>query len=362
MNKRRTAAGASILMAGVLVTAGCGAGGPSASGGDFTDDKVVLALLNDASGVYKDVSGPNSKIAIQMAIDDYQEKYGDEAVVDDIEVTSADHQNEPDIANTKAQELYDREGADVILDVPTSSAALAVATQAKNKKKLYMNIGAGTTELTGAQCNKYTFHYAYDTWMLANGTGTVVTEEGDKNWQLIYPDYAFGQDMVKSFTGAIEAGGGEVAGTIATPFPNDNFATYITKAGAAKPQVIGTMHAGGDLINLVKQYNESGLKDQGIDLAVGLMFISDIHSLGVEAFEGTIFTDAWYWNLDEKSREWADRYMEETGDRPTYAHAGNYSAALQYLEAVQSAGTDDADAVVEELEGKKVDDMFLRNG
>lgn len=362
MNKQRFVASASVLMSGVLVTAGCGAGGPSAGGGDFTDDKVVLALLNDASGVYKDVSGPNSKIAIQMAIDDYQEKYGDEAVVEDIEVTSADHQNEPDIANTKAQELYDREGADVILDVPTSSAALAVATQAKNKKKLYMNVGAATTELTGTQCNKYTFHYAYDTWMLANGTGTVVTEEGGKNWQLIYPDYAFGQDMVKSFTGAIEAGGGEVAGTIATPFPNDNFATYITKAGAAKPQVIGTMHAGGDLINLVKQYNESGLKDQGIDLAVGLMFISDIHSLGVEAFEGTIFTDAWYWNLDDESREWADRFMEETGDRPTYAHAGNYSAALQYLEAVQAAGTDDADKVVEELEGKKVEDMFLRNG
>lgn len=359
---KRLAVGTAALMTGALGLAACGQGGPSAGGGEFTDDKIVLAVLNDASGVYKDVSGSNSVKAVQMAIDDFQEKYGDDAVVEDIEVTSADHQNLPDVANTKAQELYDREGADIILDVPTSSAALAVAGQAAAKKKLYMNIGAATTELTGAQCNKYTFHYAYDTYMLANGTGTAVTEQGGTNWQLIYPDYAFGQDMVKSFTTAIEGAGGSVSGTIATPFPNDNFATFLTKAGEANPDVIGTMHAGGDLINLVKQYNESGLREKGIDLAVGLMFLTDIHSLGVEAFAGTMFTDAWYWNFDERNREFADRFLEETGIRPTYAHVGNYSAATQYLEAVQAAGTDDADTIVEELEGKKIDDVFLRNG
>jgi branched-chain amino acid transport system substrate-binding protein len=359
---KRIALSTVALMTGALVTAACGQGGPSAGGGEFTDEKIVLAVLNDQSGVYKDVSGPNSVTAVEMAIADFKEKYGDDAVVDEIEVTSADHQNEPDIANTKAQELYDREGADVILDVPTSSAALAVAGQAKAKKKLYLNIGAATTELTGAQCNKYTFHWAYDTYMLANGTGTTVTEQGGKNWQLIYPDYAFGQDMTKSFTAAIEGAGGTVSGTIATPFPNDNFATFLTKAGSANPDVIGTMHAGGDMINLVKQFNESGLKERGIGLSVGLMFITDIHSLGVEAFAGTTFTEAWYWNFDEENRAWADRFQEETGIRPTYAHVGNYSAALQYLEAVQEAGTDDADTIVEELEGKEIDDVFLRNG
>jgi branched-chain amino acid transport system substrate-binding protein len=350
------------MFSGALVLSACGQGGPSSASGDITDGKVVLALLNDQSGVYKDLSGPNSLKAIEMAVADYKDKYGDDAVAETIEVVSADHQNEPDVANTKAQELYDRDKADVILDVPTSSAALAVANQAKTKKKLFLNVGAATTELTGAQCNKYTFHWAYDTYMLANGTGKTVTENGDKSWQIIYPDYAFGQDMEKSFTEAIESAGGSVDGSIATPFPNDNFSTFLTKAASGNPDVIGTMQAGGDLINLVKQYNESGLLDQGISLAVGLMFITDIHSLGVEQFQGITFTDAWYWGLDDESRAWADRFQEETGTRPSFAHAGNYSAAWQYLEAVQRAGTDNSDAVVEELEGKKLNDVFLRNG
>ena len=360
--RRKSAAAAAAIISGALVLSACGQGGPSSASGPITDDKVVLAVLNDQSGVYKDLSGPNSVKAVEMAVADYQKKYGDDAVATDIEVVTADHQNEPDVANTKAQELYDREHADVILDVPTSSAALAVANQAKAKKKLFLAVGPATTELTGDQCNKYTFNWAYDTYMLANGTGTAVTEGGDKDWEIVYPDYAFGQDMEKSFSSAIDEAGGSVSGSIATPFPNDNFTTFLTKAAASKPDVIGTMQAGGDLINLVKQYNEAGYADQGIDLAVGLMFITDIHSLGVEQFAGTSFTDAWYWNMDDKSRAWADRFMKETGTRPSFAHAGNYSAALQYLEAVQRAETDDADDVVDELEGYKVDDVFLRNG
>ena len=361
MSKKSVATTAAIF-SGALVLSACGQGGPSSSSGEISDDKVVLAVLNDQSGVYKDLSGPNSVKAVEMAVADYKEKYGDDAVAKEIEVTSADHQNDPAVANTKAQELYDRELADVILDVPTSSAALAVANQAKAKKKLFLNVGAATTELTGAQCNKYTFHWAYDTYMLANGTGTTVTKNGGENWQIIYPDYAFGQDMEKSFTTAIEAAGGSVDDKIATPFPNDNFSTFLTKAAASNPDVIGTMQAGGDLINLVKQYNEAGLSDQGISLAVGLMFITDIHSLGVKQFEGINFTDAWYWNLDDESRAWADRFQEETDTRPSFAHAGNYSAAWQYLEAVQRAGTDNSDDVVAELEGAKLEDVFLRNG
>ncbi|MGI5151880.1 ABC transporter substrate-binding protein [Plantactinospora sp. CA-294935] len=361
MKSKRIRAGAAA-MTGVLLLGACGRGGPGGSGGDFTDGKLVLAVLNDQSGVYKDASGPNSVKAVKMAVADYQKKYGDRAVVDEIEVTSTDHQNKPDIANTKAQELYERGGADVILDVPTSSAALAVANQAKNHKKLFLDVSAATTELTGAQCNKYTFQWAYNTYMLANGTGTTVTEQGGKNWQIIYPDYEFGQNMTESFTDAISKAGGTVQGTIPTPFPNDNFATFLTKAGSTNPDVIGTMQAGGDLINVVKQFNESGLKEKGIDLAVGLMLITDIHSLGVDQFAGTMFTDAWYWNMDDESRVWADRFRDETGTRPTFEHAGNYSAALQYLEAVQEAGTDDADAVVGKLEGKKINDVFLRNG
>ncbi|MFG1607661.1 ABC transporter substrate-binding protein [Actinoplanes sp. NPDC049265] len=361
METRRLRAGASALTA-LLLLGACGGGGPGGSGGDFSGDKLVLAVVNDQSGIYKDASGPNSVKAVKMAVADYQKKYGDKAVVKKIEVTSADHQNKPDIANTKASELYERGGADVILDVPTSSAALAVANQAKSHKKLFLNVSAATTALTGAQCNKYTFHWAYDTYMLANGTGTTVTENGGKKWNIIFPDYEFGQNMTKSFTTAITKAGGSVGTTIPTPFPNENFATFLTKAGSTKPDVIGTMHAGGDLINLVKQFNESGLKEQGIELAVGLMLINDIHSLGVDQFAGTLFTDAWYWNMDAEARAWADRFKAETGTRPSFEHAGNYSAALQYLEAVQAAGTDNADKVAAQLEGKKLNDVFLRNG
>jgi branched-chain amino acid transport system substrate-binding protein len=349
-------------MTAVLLLVACSGGGPGKSGGAFSGNKLVLAVLNDESGVYKDASGPNSVKAVKMAVADYQKKYGDKAVIHKIEVTSTDHQNKPDIANTKASELYERGGADVILDVPTSSAALAVANQAKTHKKLFLDVSAATTALTGAQCNKYTFQWAYDTYMLANGTGTTVTKSGGKNWTIIYPDYEFGQNMTKSFTKAIKGAGGTVQRTIPTPFPNENFATFLTKAGSTNPNVIGTMQAGGDLINLVKQFNQSGLKEKGIELAVGLMTITDVHSLGVDQFAGTMFTDPWYWNMDDESRAWADRFRAATRTRPTFEHAGNYSAALQYLEAVQAAGTDDADAVIGKLEGKKVNDAFLRNG
>ena len=361
MQRKKTLALAATAVSGSLVLAACGAGGPSSGGGKISDDKVVLGLLNDQSGVYKDLSGPNSKVAIEMAVADYKAKYGDKAVAKTIEVVMADHQNKPDIANTKAQEMYDRQKADIILDVPTSSAALAVATQAKTKKKLFIDVGAATTALTGKSCNKYTFHWAYDTYMLANGTGTVLVGEGGKNWSIVYPDYAFGQDMTKSFSAAVEKGDGTVQQKIATPFPNDNFSTFITKAQSSNPDVIGIMAAGGDLVNFVKQYNQAGLQGK-TTLAVGLMFITDIHSLGVEQFAGTTFTDAWYWNFDEQNRAWADKFKEKTNTRPSFAHAGNYSAALQYLEAVQAAGTDASDDVVAKLEGKKVNDVFLRNG
>ena len=361
---RRTA-GLAAASAVALLIAGCGGGGPSESGqSKLTNDKIVLGVLNDQSGVYSDLSGANSVKAVEMAIADFKAKYGDKAITTNITVESADHQNKPDIANTKAAELYDRKAADAILDVPTSSAALKVADVAKAKKKLYFNIGAATTDLTGKSCNKYTFHYAYDTYMLANGTGRAVTEQGAKNWYIVYPDYAFGQDMEKSFSAAVQAAGGTIITKDATPFPNDNFSTYLLKAPTLnpKPDVLGTMQAGGDLVNLVKQYNEFKLRDKGVSLAVGLMFITDIHSLTPAALAGTTYTDAWYWNFDDQNRQFADRFLKETNTRPTFAHAANYSAAMQYLEAVQAAGTDDADAVVKQLEGKTVDDVFLRNG
>jgi branched-chain amino acid transport system substrate-binding protein len=355
----RTAA----LAAGVaLLAAGCN-GGPGGGGGKISDGRIELAVLNDQSGVYADLSGKASVEAVKMAIADFKAKYGDKAVTKNIDVTSADHQNKPEIAGSKAQELYDRQHADIILDVPTSSAALAVAGVAKGKKKLFMDIGAGTTALEGAQCNKYTFHYGYNTYMLAHGTGDTITKEGAKDWYIIYPDYAFGQDMTKNFSASIKGAGGTIVKNDPTPFPNDNFSTFLLKAPGLKPkpQVLGAMQAGGDLVNLVKQYNEYKLKDKGIGLAIGLMFLTDIHSVGPDALAGTKFSDAWYWNASPDNRAWADRFQAKTGKRPTFAHAANYSAATQYLEAVQRAGTDASDAVVKQLENLKFNDVFAKN-
>jgi branched-chain amino acid transport system substrate-binding protein len=362
MTIRAAVAGAAV----VALAAGCGGGGPQSAAGKLTGNKIVLAVLNDQSGVYSALSGKNSVEAVKLAIDDFKTKYGDKAVAKDIEVVTADHQNKPDVASTKATEMYDRDGADIILDVPTSSAALAVADIAKQKKKLYFNIGAATTDLTGPKCNKYTFHYAYDTWELAHGTGTTLTNNGAKSWYIVYPNYAYGQDMNKNFTEAITAAGGAVVSSEGTPFPNQtgDYSTALLKATTLtpKPDTLGVMQAGADLVNVVKQYNEFKLKDKGINLAVGLLFITDIHSLTPAALAGTTFTEAWYWNFDATNRAFADRFMARTGTRPTFAHAANYSAALQYLEAVQAAGTDDADTVVKQLEGKSVNDLFLRNG
>ncbi|WP_433150578.1 ABC transporter substrate-binding protein [Actinomadura nitritigenes] len=356
---RRSAA---LATAGALL-AGC-AGGPGGGGGKISDGKVVLAVLTDESGVYADLSGKNAVEAVRMAVADYKAKYGGKAVAKKIEVVDADHQNKPDVANSKAQELYDRQKADLIVDVPTSSAALAVANVAKNKKKLFIDVGAASTALEGKQCNKYTFHYGYNSYMLAHGTGSEVTKDGSKNWYIVYPDYAFGQDMQKTFSAAVKETGGTVVKSDPTPFPNDNFSTFLLKAPGMnpKPQVLGAMQAGGDLVNLVKQYNEYKLRDKGVGLATGLMFITDIHSLGPDALAGTRFTDFWYWNANQGNRAWADKFQAKTGKRPTAVHAADYSAALQYLEAVQRGGTDKSDGVVKQLEGHQVNDVFTATG
>ncbi|WP_027660899.1 ABC transporter substrate-binding protein [Salinispora fenicalii] len=367
MVMRRTVGLVAAATATALVVAGCGGGGPQSDGDEkVTGGAIVLGVLNDQSGAYSELSGRNSVTAVELAIADFQAKYGDRAVTTDISVRSADHQNKPDLANSKAQEMYDRQGVDLILDVPTSSAALRVADVAKEKRRLYFNISAATTDLTGKSCNKYTFHYAYDTYMLANGTGRTTTEQVGRNWYILYPNYAFGQDMEKSFSTAIADAGGQVVGKDGAPFPNTSgdYSSYLLKAATLdpKPDVLGTMQAGAELVNVVKQYNEFELRDKGVGLAVGLMFITDIHSLTPAALAGTTYTDAWYWNFDQQNREFADRFQQETGTRPSFAHAANYSAATQYLEAVQAAGTDDADTIVAELEGKEVNDIFLRNG
>ncbi|HEX8970156.1 ABC transporter substrate-binding protein [Oryzihumus sp.] len=361
--QRKTLAVLAAISAGTLL-AGCGGGGPSGSSGSkLSDGKVVLGVLTDLSGVYSQIAGQKTVAAVQMAVDDYKKKYGSKAVAKDISVVSADHQDKPDVANSQARQMYERQNVDAIFDVPTSSAALAVANVAKSDKRMYFNIGAATTALTGKECNKYSYGWAYDTYMLANGTARTVTENGGKNWYLIYPDYAFGQDMQAKFTSAIQSSGGKVVANDPTPFPNDNFSTFMLKAPTLnpQPQVLGAMQAGGDLVNVAKQYQQFKLKDKGIKLAIGLMFDNDIKSIGVDTLAGTQFTTAWFWSLDARSKAWADEFKQRTGERPNFDQAANYSAATQYLEAIQRAGTDSSDSVVKQLDGMKFDDVFARN-
>ncbi len=330
----------------------------------LTHGKLVIGIINDQSGVYADLAGLKAVEAVKMAVEDFQKKYGQNAVGGPIEVISADHQNKPDLGSAKAQEFYDRDGASMIVGVDTSSVGLAVANVAAQKRKIHINVGAATSALTNDNCNKYTFHYAYDTVMLANGTATEVTRKIGKNWYIVYPNYAFGQDMNRSFTRAIQKAGGKVLLADATPFPNDDFSTYLIKARGMRPllNIVGTMHAGQDLVNFVKQYNEFGLRKQGLNLAIGLLFLSDIHSLGVQAYQGTLYTTAWEWSMDRQAREWADRFLARTKVRPTFVMAGDYSATWQYLEAVRRAGTDDSEKVVAALEGYRFSDFFIRNG
>ena len=312
-----------------VLTAACGAATPAASSAPATSSatpvklangKVVIAVLNDQSGVYLDLSGKNAVEAVKMAVEDYKAKYGDNALGGPIEVITADHQNKPDVASSKAQEMYERNNAGVILDVPQSAAALAVAKVAGDEHKLYINITAASTDLTGVSCNKYTFHYAYDTYMLAAGTGKWVTENLGKQWYIIYPNYAFGQDMEKSFRASVTKFGGTVIQSDGSPFPNTtgDFSNLLIKAGQLKPQILGVMQAGGDLVNVVKQYNEFKLKDQNIKLAIGLLFDTDITALGVDAFaassslqiHGVVYTTP-------ASASWPSAVMSVSNIRPT---------------------------------------------
>ncbi len=355
---------AALLCAALLVLGVWGYPAAGQSAVRLTHGKMVLAVINDQSGVYADISGKWGVEAVKMAVEDFQKKYPG-ALPGAVDVLSADHQNKPDVGASKAAEFYDRDNADMVIDVPTSSVGIAIAHVAAQKHRLFFAVGAATTALSNEDCNKYTFHYAYDTYMLANGTAIAVVKQGGTQWYIVYPNYAFGQDMNAKFSDAVAHAGGKVLLSDPTPFPNptEDFSTFLIMARTLRPrlQILGAMQAGQDLVNLVKQYNEFGLRQQGVRLAIGLLFLSDIHSLTPTAIQGTVFTTAWYWNMDRQARAWADRFYARTKVRPTYPMAADYSGAWQYLEAVRRAGTDDPDKVVAQLEGYKFQDFFARH-
>jgi branched-chain amino acid transport system substrate-binding protein len=298
---------------------------------------IRIGVLNDQSGLYRDLSGPGSTQAVQLAIQ--ESGIAQRGVT--VEVVQADHQNRPDVGSTVVRQWIDRDGIDVVVDVPTSSVALAVNTLVREKNKVYLNSGAATSDLTGSACSPNTIHWTYDTWMLAQSTGGAMVRAGGKSWFFITADYAFGHALERDTGNFVKAQGGEVLGSVRTPFPGTtDFSSYLQQAQRSRAQVIGLANAGGDTINSIKQAAEFRITRGGrVKLAGLLVFVTDVHALGLEVAQGLVLSETFYWNLNDKTRGFTQRLGAMPGGvRPSMVQAGCYAATLHYLKAVGDMG------------------------
>jgi amino acid/amide ABC transporter substrate-binding protein, HAAT family (TC 3.A.1.4.-) len=324
----------------------------------LSDNTVKIGVLTDMSGVYSDLGGQGAVTAVQMAIDDYKAQYKPKFK---IEMVYADHQNKADVGSNKVREWYDTEGVDMVTDVLNSGVALAVAKVTQEKKRIVMFVGSASTRLTDQDCTPNTVHYAYDTYSLANVAGKAIVKNGGDTWFFLTADYAFGQSLEKDTTDVIKANGGKVLGSVRHPLNASDFSSYLLQAQASKAKIIGLANAGGDTINAIKAASEFGItKNQ--QLAGLLMFITDIHALGLQTTQGMLLTAGFYWDRDEDTRKFSKRYFEKTKRNPTMVQAGDYSAVNTYLKAVQAAGTDDAEAVMAKMKAMPINDFFAKNG
>jgi branched-chain amino acid transport system substrate-binding protein len=321
-------------------------------------DVVKIGVLTDMTGVYGDLGGQGSVVAAQMAIDDF----GGKVLGKPIQLISADHQNKADLAASKAREWFDRENVDMITDLLNSAVALAVSGVAKDKNKVAMVVGAASSALTNAACNANTVHYAYDTFALANIAGKEIVKGGGDTWFFITADYAFGAALEKDTSDVIKANGGKVLGSVKHPLSTTDFSSYLLQAQASKAKIIGLANAGGDTVNSIKAASEFGITESGQSLAALLVFITDIHSLGLKTTQGLLVTEGWYWDLNDETRKFADRFLAKHKARPTMDQAGVYSSVLTYLKAVQAAGTDDAQPVMAKMRALPINDVFAKNG
>ena len=323
----------------------------------FSGDVIKIGFISDLSGLYADIDGPAGAEAIKMAIADM----GGTVAGKKIEVLVADHQNKPDVAAAKAREWFDTQGLDVLIGGTNSGTALASAKVAQEKKKPYISVGAATSALTNEQCSPYTVHYAYDTTALAKGTGNAVVKAGGKSWFFLTADYAFGSQLQNDSSTVVKAAGGTVVGSVRHPLSASDFSSFLLQAQNSKAQILGLANAGGDTINSVKAANEFGIT-KTMKLAGLLMFINDVHSLGLKATQGMYLTDSWYWNRDAETRAWSRKFFEKFKRMPSSLQAADYSAALQYLNAVKAAGTDDADKVLAQMKKAKINDVYAKGG
>jgi branched-chain amino acid transport system substrate-binding protein len=347
---------------GVLVAAALAANAApafpqaKAAAGKLSGDAVKIGVLTDMSGLYSDLGGQGSLIAAQMAVDDF----GGKMFGKPISVVSADHQNKPEVGSTRAREWFDRDGVDMITDALNSGVGLAVAKVSSEKHKLTINVGAASTRLTNEDCNPYSIHYAYDTYSLANGTGKAIVKQGGDTWFFLTADYAFGHSLEADTSNVVKANGGKIVGAVRHPLNASDFSSFLLQAQTSKAKIIGLANAGGDTINSIKAANEFGItKNQS--LAGLLVFISDVHSLGLNTAQGMLLTTGFYWDLDAETRKFGNRFFAKAKKMPTMIHAGVYSATMNYLKAIQAAGTDDADAVVAQMRKMKLDDFMMRH-
>ncbi|HEX8885567.1 MAG TPA: ABC transporter substrate-binding protein [Noviherbaspirillum sp.] len=343
-----------IAMAVASIAAmGFGAGANAQISGDV----VKIGFITDISGLYSDIDGQGGAEAIKMAIADF----GGTVNGKKIELVTADHQNKADIAASKAREWFDREGVDMLIGGTNSATGLAMAKVASEKKKPFISIGAGTARLTNEECSPYTVHYAYDTVALAKGTGGAVVKQGGKTWYFLTADYAFGASLENDTAAVVKASGGQVLGSVKHPLSASDFSSFLLQAQASKAQILGLANAGGDTINAIKAANEFGVT-KTMKLAGLLMFINDVHSLTPALTQGMYLTDSWYWDQNDDTRAFAKRYFSKMKKMPSSLQAADYSATLQYLNAVKAAGTDDTEKAWEKFKSTKINDMYAKNG
>jgi branched-chain amino acid transport system substrate-binding protein len=335
----------------------CALGFSAAAHAQVSGDTIKIGFISDMSGVYSDVDGLGGAEAIKMAIADA----GVVLAGKKVEFISADHQNKADIAASKAREWFDQQGVDMLIGGTNSGASLAMAKVAAEKKKIFIAIGAGSSRLTNEECTPYTVHYAYDTVALARGTGGTIVKQGGKSWYFMTADYAFGHSLEKDTAEVVKAAGGKVLGSVKHPLGASDFSSFLLQAQASKPQILGLANAGGDAINSIKAANEFGLT-KSMKLAGLLIFINDIHSLGLNLTQGMYLTDGWYWDLNADTRAWSKRYFAKMKKEPSMLQAADYSAAANYLKAVKALGTDDTEKVMAYLKKTKINDMFTQNG
>ena len=325
---------------------------------EISGDAVKIGVMNDQSGLYADLAGQGSVEAARMAVEDF----GGSVDGAPIEVLSADHQNKPDIGSNITRQWIDVDDVDVIVDVPTSSVALAVTEIVKEKDKVFLVSGAATTQLTGEACSPNTIHYTYDTYALAVGTGRAVVQEGGDSWFFITADYAFGHQLEADTSAVVEEEGGQVLGSVRHPLSSSDFSSYLLQAQGSGAKVIGLANAGSDTTNSIKQANEFGITQAGQQLASLLLFITDVNALGLDVAQDLVLTTGFYWDLNDETRAWAEKFNERVGQMPTMVQAGVYSAVRHYLEAVKASGSDEAKPVIDQMKATPVNDFFAKDG